>query len=254
MGIDGFQASDKDAFSGYAPGIANRFFHTVQQTGRRFDIAVEGLENIPSGRALLVGNHAFGWDTMFAMAAIFEKLGRRVWVLGDHLWWKLPFVRRLASAVGVVDGNQDNLAKLLDGDELVMVLPGGLREAIKPKELRYQLLWGHRYGFVHAALRSRAPIVPVAVIGTDEMYDFVGNAYQRGRRWLSLKNLPIPLPTRLLPRRVQVTFRIGELIPCPPASAADDFHAVRRLRREVEGELHELIELELAKRCGIDLR
>jgi hypothetical protein len=57
-----------------------------------------------------------------------------------------------------------------------------------------------------------------------------------------------------LPRRVQITFRIGEPIPCPQDCSAEDFHAVRRLRREVEGELHELIELELAKRCGIDLR
>jgi 1-acyl-sn-glycerol-3-phosphate acyltransferase len=254
MGIDGFKASDKDAFRGYAPAIAKRFFHTVQQAGRRFDITVEGLDNIPRGRALLVGNHAFGWDTMFAMAAILEQLGRPVWVLGDHLWWKLPFVRRLAAAVGVVDGNQDNVVKLLEGDELVMVLPGGLREAVKPRELRYQLLWGHRYGFVHAAMRSRAPIVPVAVIGSDEMYDFVGNAFARGRRWLSLRNLPVPLPTRLLPRRVQISFRIGEAIPCPQGSDAHDFHAVRRLRREAEGALHELIELELARRCGIDLR
>jgi 1-acyl-sn-glycerol-3-phosphate acyltransferase len=228
--------------------------HAVQQTGRRFDVTVEGLENIPPGRALLVGNHAFGWDTMFPMAAIAEQLGRRVWVLGDHLWWRLPFVRRVAAAVGVVDGTQENLAKLLEGDELVMVLPGGLREAVKPRELRYQLLWGHRYGFVHAALRSAAPLVPVAVIGSDELYDFVGNAFQRGRRWLHLPNLPIPWPTHLLPRRKKISFRIGEAIPCAEGATADDFHAVRRMRREVEGALHELIELELARRCGIDLR
>lgn len=254
MGIDGFTQSDKDAFGGYAPDFARRFLHWVQQAGQHFDVQVEGLAQIPAGRALLVGNHAFGFDSMFAMAAVMEQLGRQVWVLGDHMWWRLPFLRRLASAVGVVDGNQDNVAKLLDDDQLVMVLPGGLREAVKPKELRYQLLWGHRYGFVHAALRSRAPIVPVAVIGSDEMYDFAGNAFRRGRRWLHLENLPIPLPSHFFPRRVQIAFRIGEPIPCPEQGSADDFHVVRRLRREAEGALHELIELELAKRCGIDLR
>jgi 1-acyl-sn-glycerol-3-phosphate acyltransferase len=224
MGLDGFNTDDKDAFEGYSPAIAARFHHGVNKVANWFDVELSGLENLPPGRALLVGNHAFGWDSMFPMAAILERLGRRVWVLGDHLWWRMPFLRKLASSVGVVDGTRENVDALLSRDELVMVLPGGLREAIKPKELRYQLLWGNRYGFVHAALENRAPMVPVAAIGTDEMYDFVGNPYRRGRRW-HLPKLPLPLPTHLLPRRVKVRFRIGEAVPCP----------------------------ELAQRCGIDL-
>jgi 1-acyl-sn-glycerol-3-phosphate acyltransferase len=251
MAIDGFKASDKAAFFGYSPQVAERFFRAVSRTGRHFDIALTGLEYLPPGRALLVGNHAFGWDSMFPMAEIFQRTGRRVWVLGDHLWWRLPFVRRLASAVGVVDGNHENIAELLEREELVMVLPGGLREAVKPAELRYQLLWGHRYGFVHAALRHRAPMVPVAVIGTDEMYDFVGNPYRRARSW-HLK-LPLPIPTHLLPRRVQIRFRIGEPVEIPEHADPEDFHVVRRLRREIEGALHEQIEIELAERAGFDL-
>jgi 1-acyl-sn-glycerol-3-phosphate acyltransferase len=252
MPIDGFRASDKLAFSGYQPALAQRFFDVVQKTGRRFDVNVMGLENIPAGRALLVGNHAFGWDSMFPMAAALQQLGRQVWVLGDHLWWRLPFVRRLACAVGVVDGTQDNISTLLENDELVMVLPGGLREAVKQKELRYQLLWGHRCGFVQAAMRHHAPMVPVAAVGTDEMFDFVGNAFSRGRR-LKLGRFPIPLPTRLLPRHVDVCFRIGAAVPVASDADPDEIKSVRRLRREIEGALHEQIELELAARCGIDL-
>jgi len=52
----------------------------------------------------------------------------------------------------------------LSHDQLVLVMPGGVREALKPRELRYRLLWGHRYGFVRAALRNQTPIVPVASV------------------------------------------------------------------------------------------
>jgi 1-acyl-sn-glycerol-3-phosphate acyltransferase len=252
MTIDGFHSHDAAAFAGYSPRVATRFFDLVRKTGKRFDVRVTGLEHIPAGRALLVGNHAFGWYSMFPMAEALTQLGRPVWVLGDHLWWRLPFLRRLASSVGVVDGTPENVSKLLEGDELVMVLPGGLREAIKQRELRYQLLWGHRYGFVRAALRHHAPMVPVAAVGTDEMFDFVGNPYSRGRK-LHLGRFPLPLPTRLWPRRVEIRFRIGEPVTIPDGADAEDFGMVRRLRREIEGALHEEIETELAARCGIDL-
>jgi 1-acyl-sn-glycerol-3-phosphate acyltransferase len=134
-------------------------------------------------------------------------------------------------------------------------LPGGLREALKPRELRYRLLWGHRYGFVRAAIRNHAPIVPVASIGADELFDLVGNAFARGNRWLRGTGIPIPLTSKLLPipHLVRMKFVIGEPIAPPePACGADEV-AARRLRREVEGALHEIFEHELADRAGIHI-
>src|SRR4051812_8602576 len=183
MSIDGFQASDKQAFGGFEPKRAEHFFGKIDRLARRFEVDVDGMEHLPAGRGLIVANHAFGWDVVFAMAAVWREQRRPVWVLGEHLWWKVPFVRRLAAGIGTVDGTPENVDRLLAQDQLVMVLPGGLREAVKPRELRYQLLWGQRYGFIHAAIRNQAPIIPLASVGTDELFDFVGNPYQRGRRW-----------------------------------------------------------------------
>jgi 1-acyl-sn-glycerol-3-phosphate acyltransferase len=256
MSLDRFDPADKQAFVGYRPQLARRFFAAVNTLARRLKVEVDGLENVPKGRALLVANHSFGWDVLFPMAAIFEKLDRQVWVLGEHAWWTVPVLRRLAAGCGVVDGTQASADRLLQDDQLVLVLPGGLREAVKPRELRYQLLWGHRYGFVRAALRNAAPLVPLASTGTDELFDFVGNAHDRGRRWFGPRSLPIPLPARLLPIPHLVTphFTIGEPVTSEhPPAAAEDFKVVRRLRREVEGALHELIENELARRAGIPL-
>ena len=211
------------------------------------------MENIPVGRAILVANHAFGWDIVFAMSAIRARTGRTVWALGEHVWWRIPVARRIAAALGTVDGTQENADRLLSHDELVLVMPGGVRESLKPRELRYRLLWGHRYGFVRAAIRNQAPIVPIASIGADELFDLVGNAFARGSRWLRGTGIPIPLTSKLvpIPHFVRMKFVVGEPIPPPDPASGPEAVLVRRLRREVEGALHEIFEHELAERVGI---
>lgn len=203
---------------------------------------------------MLVANHAFGFDVLFAMQAVWQELGRSVWSLGEHNWWKIPVARRVAVALGTVDGTPENVDRLLGANQLVLVLPGGLREALKPAELRYRLLWGERYGFIRAAIRNRTPIVPLARVGGDDLFDFVGNAYRRGERLLRRTGIPIPLPSRVLPipHIVPLRFVFGEAIQtAAEPHQADDPRVVRRLRHEVEGALHELIEIELARRSGI---
>lgn len=254
--IDGFLPEHNQAFEAFSEKAAERVFGYVDRLARRFHVRVEGLDNLPEGRGLLVANHAFGWDVVFAMAAIWRERRRRVWVLGEHLWWQVPFVRRIAASVGTVDGTPENVDRLLEREELVLVLPGGLREAVKPRGLRYRLLWGRRYGFVRAAIRNRAPMVPLASVGADDWFDFVGNAYVRGESWLHLKGIPVPLPSRILPipHLVPLHFVVGEpIVPRFSPERHDDRAALRSMRREIEGALHELFEDELARRDGIEL-
>jgi 1-acyl-sn-glycerol-3-phosphate acyltransferase len=231
---------------------ADRLFAIVEWLAKRLHVQVVGIDRLPAGRALLVANHAFGWDIVFAMSAIRAQTGRRVWALGEHVWWRIPGARWIAAELGTVDGTQENADALLSRDEIVLVLPGGLREALKPRELRYRLLWGTRYGFIRAAIRNQAPIVPLASIGADEFFDLIGNAFARGSRWLRGSGIPIPRSARLLPipHLVKMKFIVGEPIPPPARQDTADDAVVRRLRREVEGALHEMFELELAERIG----
>jgi 1-acyl-sn-glycerol-3-phosphate acyltransferase len=255
MAVDGFQPEDAHKLASYNPRVASAVFKLIQTTARAMGVQVEGIHNLPKGRALLVANHAFGWDLVFVVSQIWQECDRKVWVLGEHVWWKVPFMRRIALALGVVDGTREAAKRLLQDEQLVLVLPGGLREALKPRELRYRLLWGHRYGFVKAAILSQAPIVPVASIGADDLFDLVGNAFGRGRRLLRRPGIPIPLPARILPipHWERLRFVIGEPIPPGRPECAADKRYVRRLRREVEGALHEIIDVELARRIGFDV-
>jgi 1-acyl-sn-glycerol-3-phosphate acyltransferase len=257
MTFDGFTPEHKEAFRGYSPAVASKVLASIDRLGRKLHVEMRGLENLPPGRALLVANHAFGFDVAFAIARIHAETGRRVWALGEHAWWAVPGVRRLVSAVGTVDGTPANVDALLAADELVLVLPGGLREAVKPRELRYRLLWGHRYGFVHAALRNRSPIVPLVSLGADDIFDLVGNAFKRSRK-LHLP-FPLPRPAHLLPvpHFRPLSFVLDEPIPVDAFErwgndyGNDEEHAARRIRREVEGAIHEIIETELERRADV---
>lgn len=215
---------------------------------------MSGLDRLPAGRGVLVANHAFGfWDLALAVARIRAETGRDIWALGEHLWWKIPVVRRLARNAGIVDGTPGNIDDLLRDGKLVLVLPGGLREALKPRELRYRLLWGQRYGFVRAAMRNDAPLIPLACMGGDDLFDVVGDAFARGKRW----HLGIPLPrlAHLVPvlHPTPLRFAIGEPIRVEQRGSESDARAVRSLRREVEGAIHELLEDELARRAGFPI-
>jgi 1-acyl-sn-glycerol-3-phosphate acyltransferase len=250
--LDRFDPSLADATSLPSQRAVRWFVRTVCAIARVLRVEVQGMGHLPRGRCLLVANHAFGWDVAFPMAAIVRDTGRRVWVLGEHRWWRVPWLRVLAASVGVADGRRDVAERLLRAGDIVIVLPGGLREAVKPRELRYHLLWGRRYGFVEVAVRAKAPIVPLACVGADELFDFVGDAYARGRRWLRVEGIPVPLPARILPipHVVPLRYILGEPI-VVEGVALDDPRALRRLRREVEGALHELLEQELARRAGV---
>jgi 1-acyl-sn-glycerol-3-phosphate acyltransferase len=251
--IDRFDPHSTRAFAGYDPHVAAILWSMVARVVRRWNVQVEGLEHLPPGGALLVMNHAFGWDAMLPIAAIRHATGRRVWALGEHLGWDLPVLRRLAAAAGVVDGTQENVDVLLRRGELVLVLPGGLREALKPRELRYRLLWGRRYGFVRAALRAGVPLIPLAGIGADEVFDLVGDAYQRGRRLLGIA-FPLPRPAWgiPLPHPRRLRYLVGGAVATRPTVAGESEEAtVRRLRREIRGALEELIDDALAARMGL---
>jgi 1-acyl-sn-glycerol-3-phosphate acyltransferase len=250
--IDGFAPSDCEAFRGRSARATRRFYGFIDAIGRLLHVEVDGLERLPSTRAMIVANHAFGFDVVHAMAEVFRTTGRPVWALGEHAWWRFPFLRRVAASLGTVDGTQENADRLLGADQLVLVLPGGLRESMKPRELRYRLLWGKRYGFVRAAIRNQAPIVPLASIGFDEVFDLHGNPFARGMRWFG-RSFPIPR-VRILPHRVKLRFVFGEPIHLAARpDQADDPEVLRHARREVEGALQELIDVELARRAGFEL-
>src|SRR5262249_32619897 len=88
-----------------------------------------------------------------------------------------------------------------------------------------------------------------AGLGADELFDFVGDAYARGRKWLH-SDLPLPRPAWgvPVPHFAHLSYLIGEPVTAEVHPGEDEDHAVRRIRREGRGALEEVIDEALAER------
>ena len=140
-----------------------------------------GARNVPShGRALLVANHAgiLPWDaTMISVGMLREHpLPRYPRFLVLDWAFQLPYVSVAMRKLGGVVASPYNALRLLEQDELVAVFPEGVKGAGKQFKERYRLQRFGRGGFVELALRTGSPIVPVAVVGSEEIYPKVADA------------------------------------------------------------------------------
>lgn len=135
---------------------------------------VDGSDNLPrDGRFLLVGNHTTaGWPEIVLIPYfVHRELGVRVRGLANRgLADRRGLTADLLAAAGAVVGNQDNGAELMRHNETLLVFPGGGREMPKFKGEEYQLFWEGRSGFARLAIAHGYPIVPVGLVGGDDVY------------------------------------------------------------------------------------
>lgn len=166
-----------------------------------FRVEWEGLDKIPTrGGALLVANHAgaIPADAPVIMHGIEEELGRAVYGLADHLFRSLPFVGTLWSRGGGVAAHPDNAYRLLhDQKQLALVFPEGTKGTGKPFTQRYQLRRFGRGGFVEIAMRAGVPVVPITVIGSEEVMPIILKS-QPLARLLGVPYVPITANMLLL--------------------------------------------------------
>lgn len=143
-----------------------------------FRVEVRGADNIPTtGGALVVSNHSgtVPVDGLMTMLAIHDTTGRFLRPLGADLVFRLPVVSSMARRSGATLACAEDAERMLSGGELVGVWPEGFKGIGKPFSERYKLQRFGRGGFVSAALRTGVPIVPLSVVGAEEIYPLVGN-------------------------------------------------------------------------------
>jgi 1-acyl-sn-glycerol-3-phosphate acyltransferase len=148
---------------------------------RWWRVKAVGTEHLPAhGPAMIVANHAgvLPWDATMMSVAIFKhhSLPRQPRFMVLDWAFRLPWVSSFMRRVGGVVASPYNAMRLLDEGHLVMVFPEGAKGAGKPFAQRYQLQRFGRGGFVEIALRTGAPIVPVAVVGSEEIYPKLGES------------------------------------------------------------------------------
>lgn len=210
---------------------------------------VIGGENIPAqGRALLVCNHSFiTYDMSIMVAKVRELTGRTVMSLGDDFWFKLPYIRDFLASTGTVKACPEAAEKLLENEHMVLVAPGGMREALKPSSQRNQLHWDSRKGFVRLAVKMQSPIVLCACPAADDMYTVYENSltkffYKRAKRPVAIVR---GLGLSMIPRPVQLTHYISELQQPPVVDvndAAAFSAAVDQWHAELTGKMQQMLQ------------
>ena len=181
---------------GFDPAFTERVTKVALWIYRNYwRVEVDGVTNVPGrGRALLVANHAgiVPYDGAMIRTAIIAEhpQPRHARMLVVDWAFAVPFTNMLLVKTGNVLAHPDNATALLERDELVGVFPEGVKGASKPYRERYRIRRLGRGGFVQVALRTGAPIVPVAVVGSEELHPVVADL-QPVARMLGLPVLPI---------------------------------------------------------------
>jgi 1-acyl-sn-glycerol-3-phosphate acyltransferase len=221
-------------------------------------IQATGVENVPAhGRALVVSNHSgslFPFDASMLVGSIMKEHPLPRWPRPMVLNWafELPFLSFFMRKVGGVPASPFNAIRLLEQDEMVMVFPEGVKGTGKPFSERYRLQRFGRGGFVEVALRTGSPIVPVAVVGAEEIYPKIADS-QLLAKLLGAPFVPItptlpwlgPLGLIPLPSRWRIEFCEPIDVSEYPPEAADDrallFEISERVRDTIQEQLYEAL-------------
>jgi 1-acyl-sn-glycerol-3-phosphate acyltransferase len=226
------------------------YFHRLY-----FRTVVEDVDRVPQGRVIIVSNHGGQVPVDAALIGCGMLLDapspRIARAMVDRWVGSLPFVSTFFMRVGQVPGLPDNARRLLEREEAILTFPEGIRAIAKPFRQRYQLR-PFSHGFVRLALLTQAPVVPVAVLGTEEQYISLGNLERVARTFkmpvfplvpqLLLPGGQLPLPTRC-----RVCFGDPMFLEGRP----DDDEAVAHQAWLVKEAVHHLVRCGLAKRRSV---
>ncbi len=196
-----------------------------------FRVETSGAENLPRGRAILIGNHAgntFAWDgAMVAMAALLEGAPpRALRGMAEFFLPTIPYFNVFMHRVGTVVGRPENGRRMLEMEEALLVFPEGHRGFIKTYTRRYRL---QRFGlgFMRLALATATPIVPVAIVGSEEHSPGIATSRALARL-IQSPAFPVTItfpwlgPLGMVPLPAKFRIRFGAPLPFRGAPEADN--------------------------------
>jgi 1-acyl-sn-glycerol-3-phosphate acyltransferase len=223
---------------------------------RWFRVELRGADRIPAERgALLVGNHSgtLAWDALMTQVAVHEATdGRFLRLLGADLVFATPVMGDVARRMGATLAANSDAERLLSSGQLVGVWPEGFKGIGKNYRDRYRLQRFGRGGFVSAAIRTQVPIIPVSIVGAEEIYPMLADVRPLARLtgapyWPVTPTWPWLGPLGLVPLPSKWLIEFGEPIATDELdpSAAEDpmvvFEITDRVREVIQQTLYALL-------------
>jgi 1-acyl-sn-glycerol-3-phosphate acyltransferase len=250
---------------GFDPEFTDRVLMSLVRPLYRnwFRVETSGLENVPDeGAALVVANHSgtIAIDSVMTQVALLDDhpAHRNLRMLGANLVFSTPFIGELARKAGHTLACHPDAERLLNRGEIVGVWPEGFKGVGKPFSERYKLQRFGRGGFVAAAVRTGAPIIPTAIVGAEETYPMLMNVAPLARL-LGLPYFPITPtfpalgPLGLVPLPSKWFIHFGEPIRTDhlPEGAADDPMLVFEMTDQVREAIQQSLYRVLARRTSV---
>jgi 1-acyl-sn-glycerol-3-phosphate acyltransferase len=154
-----------------------------------FQPEIRGIERIPKGPALLVGNHSGGTmspDSFVIGVALYRALGVEAvpYWLGHDMLVKIPLFRHVVP-LGVVRASRAMAHNLFVAGRKVLVYPGGEQETLRTWGERDRIVFAGRTGYIRLALREGVPVIPIVVAGAHEVFVVLGGGEALARLLLT---------------------------------------------------------------------
>ncbi len=256
---------DIDSLDNRDPALLERLISVIEGVlVPYFRSEVRGLERIPPGAALYVGNHSGGLitpDTFLFGAAVYRAHGIDAvpYGLGHEFAISIPVVHQIIVPLGAVRAGHKSAHGLFSRGSKALVYPGGDYDAMRPFRHRNRVVFGGRRGYIRLALREGVPIIPVVTAGSHAGFMILDDGRWLARliradRLLRIKVWPItlclpwglvvgpalfylPWPTRILIETLDpISFdRTGE-------AAANDEAYVRECADRVESAMQQALD------------
>lgn len=241
--------------SGYDPwgfnlsGVRNTIGVAKLLYEKYFRVEAFGLENIPKeGRCLVIGNHSgqLPIDGLLVGYALLTNphAPRAAKAMMERFLPTVPFIGNWLNSVGAVIGDPVNCERMLDMDETIIVFPEGVRGSGKLFKQRYKLQrFGH--GFMHLAMKHKAPIIPVGIVGCEESIISFADMKPLAKL-LGIPYAPLVIPL-VFPTKVYLHF--GK-----PMYFENDVHTEHEVQERVnlvKAEINNLIQAGLSERKSI---
>jgi 1-acyl-sn-glycerol-3-phosphate acyltransferase len=245
--------------AGFDPAFVERTAPLLEFLWTRyFRVRLLGVENVPDdGAALLVGNHSGGipYDGAMMLHGIRRDHPRHRYVrpLIANFAFRSGWMANVVARVGCVRASMETALPMLARGDLVAVFPEGLRGVGKLYRERYRLARFGRGGFVRLAREAQVPLLPVAVVGAEEIHPVIGKI-TRFAEPLGIPYIPITPtfpwlgPLGLLPVPTKWTIQIGK--PIAPPKRGDE-EGTPRVAEDVRSAIDGMIADLLAQRRSI---
>ncbi len=255
--VDGLRAEPEVDIAHPCPRALASAIKGFDVLARYHRLDVRGLDHVPDGPAVLVGNHNGGLNPVDGLFLVhyYRQRGYHepIYILAHDILFKHPRMAAVLRSVGIVPARRETARQVLEAGHKLLVFPGGDIETLRPYRDRGKVVLAGRTGFARLALEHDVPVVPVVSAGAHETLIVLSQGRRvaqalRLPKWARLHSLPIMLaapwgllmgPTcalPYLPLPAKITVQVGRALEARTTTTVDTLY------RRVEGTMQDMLD------------